>query len=174
MNRNQVADAFRRVLAFAVDWLLIVLWGGVLFGAVMLATGGSPPRLESPWAAEGMGLLTMTIPVTLYFALCESSAWRGSLGKWVLGLAVHGESGAPLSFRPALLRNAVKFVPWELGHMVAQQAVTSGDKGIPAWVWVPAVVALAGPVWWLVAIFATGRAPYDRLARARVGRKAGA
>ena len=80
--------AICRLSAFALDWLVVVLWGGVLFGAVMVATGGNPPPPTNPWMAQGIGFLTMTVPVTLYFALCESSAMCASLGKRILGLAV--------------------------------------------------------------------------------------
>jgi len=161
------------LLAFALDWLVVVLWGGMLFGGVMIATSGNPPRPENPWAAQAIGFLTMTVPVTLYFAFCEYSAWRASLGKRALGLVVSRETGERLSSRSALLRNAFKFAPWECGHALAQQAAFSGEGGIPAWVWGPAAVALVGPVWWLVAMFATGRTPYDRWTSARVAPSTG-
>jgi uncharacterized RDD family membrane protein YckC len=164
------AVALRRLLAFAVDWLVVVLWGGVVFGAVMLATGGQPPRPANPWIAQAIGFLTMTAPVTLYFAICESSAMRASLGKRVLRLVVSRDNGEPLPFASALLRNAVKFVPWEFGHMVTQHAIFAGDAGFPAWLWGPVVVAYGGPLWWVVALIATGRTPYDRWASARVAR----
>jgi len=165
---KQRAIAVRRLFAFAVDWLVVLLWGGVLFGAVMIATNGHPSRPENPWAAQAIGFLTMTVPITLYFAICESSALRASLGKRALGLVVSSDTGGRLAFASALRRNAMKFVPWELGHTVAQQAAFSGEGGFPAWVWGPAILALAGPVWWLVAILTTGRAPYDRWALAQV------
>jgi uncharacterized RDD family membrane protein YckC len=168
MTRDQ-ALAVRRLLAFGVDWVVVVLWGGVLFGAVMLATNGNPPRPASPWIAQAIGLFTMTIPITLYFALCESSVMRASLGKRALGLIVSGDDGERLTFRAALLRNAVKLLPWECGHTVAHQAAFSGEAGIPAWVWVPAMIALAGPLWWLAAMVAGGRTPYDHWASAKVG-----
>ncbi len=160
--------AVRRVLAFGVDWCVIAAWGGLLFGSVMLATQGDPPRPADPWTAHGIGLLTMTIPVTLYFAICEASTWRASLGKHTLGLVVTRENGDPLSFGSALLRNALKFVPWELGHLVAQQAVYSSDAGLPMSVWGAAIVALALPAWWGVTLIATGQTPYDRWTSTRV------
>jgi RDD family len=170
---NTRTIAVRRSLAFALDWLVVVLWGGILFGAVMIATNGKPPRPENPWVAQAIGLLTVTLPVTLYFAFSECSAWQASLGKRALGLVVSRETGERLSLPSALLRNAVKFVPWECGHTLAQQAVFSGEGGFPAWVWGPAAVAFVGPVWWLVAMFATGRTPYDRWTAARVARSTG-
>lgn len=169
MKQERVV-AVRRLLAFSVDWLLMVLWGGALFGAVMIATGGDPPRPDGPWRAQGIGFLTMTVPVGLYFAVCESSIARASLGKRVLGLIVSGETGERLSFGSAVLRNAIKFAPWEFGHTVAQQAAFSGAGGVATWVWVPASIAFIGPVFWIAGIVVTGRAPYDYLARSRVRR----
>jgi uncharacterized RDD family membrane protein YckC len=166
--KREGAVAVRRLFAFAIDWLVMVLWGGVLFAAVMIATSGNPPRPENPWTGQAIGVLSMTVPVTLYFALCESSAMRASLGKRMLGLVVTRETGGRLLFGAALLRNAVKFVPWEFGHTVAQQAAFSGEGGLPAWVWGPAAVALVGPLWWLISMIATGRTPYDRWALARI------
>jgi len=165
--KTERAIAVRRMLAFVMDWLVVVLWGGVLFGAVLIATGGNPPRPESPWKAQTLGFFTMTMPVTLYFAFCESSAMRASLGKRILELVVSRETGERLLLRSALLRNALKFVAWEFGHTVAQQAAFSGEGGFP-WLCGPTIVALVGPVWWLVAMIATGRTPYDRLASAQV------
>jgi uncharacterized RDD family membrane protein YckC len=167
--KEERAVAVRRLLAFAVDWLVLVLWGGVIFGAIMIATGGNPPQPESPWTGQAMSLLMVTVPFTLYFALCESSAMQASLGKRTLGLVVSRETGGRLSFGSALLRNAVKFTPWEFGHTAAWQSVFAGGAGFPAWVWGPAIIAFVGPVWWLVALIGTGRTPYDRWAIARVG-----
>ena len=129
--KEERAVAVRRLLAFAVDWLALVLWGGVIFGAVMIATGGKPPKLESPWIGQVMSFLIMTVPFTLYFAFCESSAMQASLGKRTLGLVVSRETGGRVSFGSALLRNAVKFTPWEFGHTVVWQAVLAPSR-VPA------------------------------------------
>lgn len=163
--------AFRRVLAFAVDWLVVALWAGALFGAVMVTSDFQPPRPPNAWAAQLIGLLTMTLPVTLYFAVCESSPMQATLGKLALRLQVRGEADERLSFGAALLRNAAKFAPWEFGHTVAQHTAYSAEGGFSAWVWAPAAVAVAGPVWWLVSLFARGRTPYDRWAEAEVVRR---
>ncbi|MDX2261493.1 MAG: RDD family protein [Gemmatimonadales bacterium] len=168
--KKERAVAVRRVMAFAIDWLVVALWGGMLFAAVMIATRGNPPRPENPWSGQAIGLIAMTLPFTLYFALCESSAMQASLGKRMVGLVVTRETGGRLAFGAALLRNAAKFVPWEFGHTVAQQAAFSGEAGFPAWVWGPAAVALVGPVWWLISMMTTGRTPYDRWALARITR----
>ena len=160
-----------RLLAFLVDWLVIAAWGGLLFAAVMLGNRGEPPRFRGPWSAQAVGLVTLTLPVVLYFALSESFPARASLGKRALGLVVVEEGGGRLPFRSSLLRTAAKLAPWELGHTVAQQAVWSGEGGVPIWVWLPMAASFLGPLWWAVSIAATGRAPYDRWAAARVVRR---
>jgi len=38
---NRRTIAVRRSLAFGLDWLVVVLWGGVVFGAVTIATHGT-------------------------------------------------------------------------------------------------------------------------------------
>ncbi len=136
----------------------------------MLATGGDPARLSGPWLAEAIGFLAVTLPFTLYFALCESSRWQASVGKRIVGLRACRRSGEPLSFARALLRNAIKFLPWEFGHMVAQQASFVGDDAFPLWLWVPTVIGTLGPLWWIVSLFVTGDAPYDRWTDARIVR----
>ena len=104
--KEERAVAVRRLLAFAVDWHVLVLWASLIFGAVMIATGGKPPKLESPWTEQVMSFLIMTVPFTLYFGLCESSVMQASLGKRTLGLVVSRETGGRVSFGSALLRNA--------------------------------------------------------------------
>ena len=52
--RSKVA---RRLVAFAIDWMIIALWGGLLFGSVMLVTGGDPPRPQSPWTAQAISFM---------------------------------------------------------------------------------------------------------------------
>jgi uncharacterized RDD family membrane protein YckC len=53
---------------------------------------------------------------------------RASLGKRALVLVVSQETGGRLSFGSALLRNAVKFTPWEFGHIVTWQSFFSGEE----------------------------------------------
>ena len=166
------ASARLRLAAFVIDWLVIAAWGGLLLGIVMVVTGGNPPRPGGPWKAQAISLVAMTVPFSLYFALGEASRWRGTLGKHLVGLVVRRRSEQRLSFGRALLRNAIKFVPWEFGHTVAHQAIYASDGGFPLWLWGPVVVAMLGPLWWIVALFATGDTPYDTWTDARVVRRA--
>lgn len=164
--------ASRRLLAFAFDWLVVALWGSLVFGSVLILTGGPPPRPAGPWSGQAVGFVTMTVPVTLYFVLFESSRWRASPGKRAVGLAVSTGSGASPSVFRSCLRNAIKFVPWECGHTLAQQAAFAGGGEFSPWLYGPVAVAVAGPVWWLTALVVTGQTPYDRWTDTRVTRTA--
>lgn len=162
--------AIRRVLAFMVDWLIIIAWGGVLFGIVMVATGEDPGRPANPWIAQAIGFISMTVPVVLYFAVLESSSRKATIGKKALGLAVVGVTGDLTSLGRSLVRSSIKFLPWEFGHIVANQAAFSGDAGVAHWVYGPMIVAFVLPLWWIVSIFSSGRAPYDRASSTHVVR----
>ena len=50
------------------------------------------------------GILVLRVSGWLYFGLLESSAWRGTLGKHMLGLYVGDEKGEPIGFWKATQR----------------------------------------------------------------------
>ena len=162
---------FLRVLAYLVDWLLLVVWAGAVFGTVMLFSNGDPPRPSGPWHAQLIGFIAMTVPFTLYFTLSECSRIRASIGKRAAGLVVLRRSGEPLSFWRALSRSAVKFIPWELGHTVAQQAFYSGEDGLPTWVYGPLIVSAGATLWWTATLAFGNELPYDRWVGAAVRRR---
>lgn len=164
------AVAFRRIIAFGVDWLVILAWAGLLFGIVLIVSSGEPSRPSNPWASQAIGFLSMTMPVVLYFAISESSGRQATLGKRVLGLEVSFTRNTRASFGVALARNGVKFTPWEFGHLVANQVAFSGDAGIPIWVYGAMAVSFSIPVWWIGSMFSSGLTPYDRLTSTEVVR----
>lgn len=159
----------RRLLAFCVDWLVIAAWGVVLFAAVMASYSGHPPRPSGPWHSEVIGFLAITAPVILYFSLSESSTAQATLGKRALGLHVLAHGGGRVSVGASLLRNCVKFAPWELGHIVANQAFFSTTV-VPVWIYLPMALAFLLPVWWVASILFKGYAPYDVVASTHVVR----
>ena len=163
--------AIRRLAAFAIDWLMLALWGGVLFGAVMLATDGNPRRPAGPLQAQALGFGAVTLPFILYFALLERLPWHATVGKRLVGLVVFRPSGEPLSLGRGLLRNAIKFAPWEFGHTLAQQLFFASHETVPLWLWAPGVAATVGPAWWLGSLMIAGRAPYDRWADVHVANR---
>lgn len=58
----------------------------------------------------------MTLPVSLYFILCECTKRQGTLGKRKMGVCVVDNSGQRIGIGRSVVRTAVKFLPWELAH----------------------------------------------------------
>ena len=150
-----------------LDWFVLAIWGGVLFGLVMLYTGGTPPHITSPWHGQLISFIFITLPFILYFALSENSAWQATLGKHIFGIKVISVSEKELRFGRCFLRNLIKFIPWELGHVFAHHAALQGD-GLQEWVWVFLILSVLGALWWMAAIFLADETPYNHWTGCRV------
>lgn len=113
-----------------VVWIVVVVLAGLAIRAVWPDAGAT--MFGSPLAAELSGFVSLTLPVTLYFALTEASGRRASLGKRRMRLqVVTVPEGGRLSPRRSLLRSAVKFLPWELAHAsIWQFAFAGADSGV--------------------------------------------
>jgi len=165
------ASPWRRVGAWLLDYLLIAAYL-VLLTAVSLALRASPVQagfnsaMSQPVAAELLGFFLLTLPVVLYFALCEASRWRATLGKRALRLAVVDKKGGRLTLRRAVLREAVRFLPWELSHALLWRVALSPDRGsISALVTVGFVFVYSLVGLYLLTLFiGSHRTIYDRLA----------
>ncbi len=138
----------RRALAFALDYLLIAAYLGVLVGlgvaVQQFAPGVAGALFGHPLTGELTGLVLITLPVALYFAGLEAAAGQATWGKRRLGLRVQRADGTRLTFARSLGRTALKFVPWELAHACIWQISFAADQSSP---WFAAGFAL---VWLLV------------------------
>ncbi|WP_448698060.1 RDD family protein [Mucilaginibacter sp. AW1-3] len=113
-----------RLPAFIID-LIIIIFGTSIFGAIFF--GKYMAQLEAIFPINALGdqakmhaifehhyneLLVVQIAFILvtfiYHSLCESSRMRGSVGKYIFGLAVVDELGYSLSFGQAAGRNLGK------------------------------------------------------------------
>jgi uncharacterized RDD family membrane protein YckC len=151
--------AVRRLAAFAVDWLVIAAYAAVL--SLLASPVLRPAFTRTAWQSEGLGFTLLTLPVVLYVAGSEASSWHASIGKRLLRLRVTAGS-APMTWRRSLVRSAVKFVPWELGHFVVWHVFVLPDRiGRTAG---PALLVAANllPLVYLGCLFVgAGRTPYD-------------
>lgn len=165
------ASPFRRIGAWLLDYLLIAAYL-ILLTAMSLGLRASPVQagfnsaMSQPIAAELLGFFLLTLPVVLYFALCEASRRRATLGKRALRLAVVDEKGGRLTIPRALLREAVRFLPWELSHALLWRVALSPDRGsISVLVTVGFVLVYALVGLYLLTLFiGSHRTVYDRLA----------
>jgi uncharacterized RDD family membrane protein YckC len=124
-----------RLLAFARDYLAIALYliMVVIFG---LTLRSAFPKTASklfgnPLTGQVTAFVLVTLPVTLYFTLLESSSWQATWGKRQQRLKVIGRDGRRLSRSRALVRNLLKFVPWELTHTCMWQVGSGAAEPSP-------------------------------------------
>jgi uncharacterized RDD family membrane protein YckC len=105
-----------RATAQAWDLLIIVAWAlfAAIAGVALNILVGLQPR--SPWVLDIQAFLTLILPVILTFAYLEGSGRQATFGKDRVRLIVTDAVGRPPGFRRALIRSAVKFLPWQLGH----------------------------------------------------------
>ncbi len=118
--KHTYAGFWVRVTAFALDYILIAgyLIFVVALSSVVNAFFPSVARglFANPLSGQITGFCLVTLPVSLYFALLESSTWRATWGKRRKGLQVIRSDGARLSVSRAISRTVLKFIPWELAH----------------------------------------------------------
>jgi uncharacterized RDD family membrane protein YckC len=160
------------VAAFGVDYLVILSWIAVITGAgacirkrfgIQLRANMTP---RDKRIGHLVGFVSLTLPVTLYFAVCEHSRWHGTLGKHVLGIQVERVGGGSVSFYRSLVRAAVKFIPWELAHTLIWHSPGRPFRAAPTtWGIAGYVLSLGLACLYLGStMVGNGRTPYDRLA----------
>jgi uncharacterized RDD family membrane protein YckC len=173
MNASELsfrpAGFAKRLLAFAIDFLLIAVYILVLIGigAGTVGLTGELVVLNSPWTTDLFAFLVLVFPVILYFALQEGSQRQATLGKHKVGIKVVNAEGLKLSGRQALIRSAVKFFPWQLAHTCVIQ-IKFGQTS--PWLMIGALLAQVLVVTYVLSIIISKehRAPYDRLSGAYV------
>lgn len=160
-----------RACAFGIDFLLIAAYAGALAtvsSAILfrLPRDRVEPIFALPMLGDLVAFATLVLPVIVVFALAESSRHQASWGKRFLRLRVVTASGGRPSRPQALVRSALKFLPWQLSHtcLFHIPGWPLAVETIPAW-----TVAGFALVWGLVAVYAlslllppTHRTPYDR------------
>src|SRR5699024_2923680 len=104
-----------RLKELLVDYVVILAYLIVLFIVnllmIWLFFNGMPEYSEVQ--SQLIATCTSVIPVIVIFSYLDFSR-GGSIGKRVAGLKL---VYAKRSFRSSVLRNVIKFLPWQLGHL---------------------------------------------------------
>ena len=133
--KTSYASLGGRTTAFILDYILIAGYLLLVVGAGQMVIFFSPSYLGaafgSPLSAQFFGFLTVTLPVSLYYIFCESSAGQGTWGKRKMGLYVTDTEGARLTLLRACGRTFLKFVPWELAHTCIWQINFTPEEPSP-------------------------------------------
>lgn len=113
------ATFWQRVKAFLWDYLLITCY--LILVTVIFVFLPISQFFENRIQAQLMGFLLVTLPFTLYYAFSESSRKQGTFGKQKQTIKVVDANGGQISFVRALMRNILKFLPWEISHTLIWQ-----------------------------------------------------
>lgn len=122
MSGNQMktyAGFMQRAGAFALDYVIILIY---LAAITLLMWLLNSLFSINDWLfadrvqAQFVAFLLVTLPVTLYFAMSESSNQQATWGKKRMRLQVGGYNGERISFWRSFARTLLKFIPWELSH----------------------------------------------------------
>lgn len=105
----------KRMIEFLFDYLFILAYLVLLFSSSMLIYiiffNGVPEfaEIQSQWLV----FFTSVLPITLLFTFLDYKNY-GSFGKVKAGLELVYQKK---TVQASLIRNVIKFLPWQLGHM---------------------------------------------------------
>lgn len=104
-----------RLIELLVDYLIIIVYLVLLLivdlGIILFIFKGMPKYTEMQ--AQLIATFTSVIPIILIFSYLDYFK-NGSIGKRVSGLKL---TYTNQRFSSSLLRNIIKFLPWQLGHV---------------------------------------------------------
>ena len=111
---NTYADLWQRVRAFVLDYVIILIYLAAITLLIWLLNLFSINEwlFAERVRAQFVAFLLVTLPVTLYFAIRESSTQRVTWGKQCVGLKVTDYNGERIGFGQAFSRRLLKFIPW--------------------------------------------------------------
>ena len=151
----------KRLKAFIIDYFIILIYIGLLLGATLSISAIFHLKLENvnPVIGELIAFATLTLPVILYFVISENSEYAGTIGKRKMGVQL-------------LIRNCIKFLPWELAHFFIYRLFyfNSITETTPGWVLTGLTVSQGlAIIYLLFIIFAKdNRSVYELLSQTRV------
>lgn len=106
-------------------WLLVIVVAvglPTLLGWVDLA-----PIWSRPLAADLAVTALTVVPFLVYLVRTEAGPARATWGKRRSGLVVETADGPPAGTASIVLRNMIKVLPWQLGHMAVMRFSSGAD-----------------------------------------------
>ncbi|MBK6824926.1 MAG: RDD family protein [Saprospiraceae bacterium] len=160
-----------RILACIIDYGIIAGYATLLFlvanlfFSIFVWKPGNNPII-----GQLIGFLTLTFPVVTYSYLTEKSSWRGTVGKKLQKLIVLTDQNK--SAKNILLRNILKFLPWELAHTGIHWTIYYTSNGIetPLWTWVILILPQVFVLGYFVTILISkGESSiYDKISKTKI------
>lgn len=166
--------ARRRVLASVGDYGVIVGWLGGLTavsfaGRAVVGRPPAPSAMPASPVSVDLAVFAMTVlPVGAYLAAAEAGRHHATAGKRWQGLRVTTGAGGRVRPRQAVVRNAVKLLPWQLGHIAAARWIRGNNRSPVGWAAYGLSLLMAASTVAVAVRDREGRALHDLVARTRV------
>ena len=110
-NNIRIVD---RIKELVIDWLVICVYLIILaiisVSFYMIVFKGIPKVTELQ--SQLIATITSVIPIIIIFSILDFK--KGSIGKQKSGLKLYFKER---KFRYSIIRNIIKFLPWQIGHM---------------------------------------------------------
>ncbi len=132
LGRALPAPGWLRLRASGADYVVIVGWLAILTAAGFAIRPLLPPQSGalSPVAADAVAFLFSVLPVWVYLSVTEGGALQATWGKrWTRLRVIAADGGEPGPGR-AVIRNAVKLLPWELAHLAVARLILGVDQQV--------------------------------------------
>ncbi len=169
------ASILRRLAAYLIDCILVftVFVIGLqyaLFVPLRSLVLGTEDWFRSGWNTEIYTLLTISLPIWLYFILTEASPWRATLGKKLLKIQTLGTASRNrISILQSVIRTLIKLLPWELAHATNNLPTPMWSTADPGFRLGFALVPLLIMIYLLMTQFTRHKqGPHDLAARTEV------
>lgn len=97
-----------------IDYICILIYLAAMLGVslgMFFLFLEETPKLNQ-WQTQLVSVITSLIPVTLIFTFLDYT--KGSIGKQKAGLKLYYNNK---TFSASLVRNLIKFLPWQLAHI---------------------------------------------------------
>ncbi len=112
----------KRALAYWIDCLVAFSTVMLVFQWAILSQFRDLIGITDEWFKDSINmhlyvLLTISIPVLLYFAYFDTKHAKGTFGKRLFKLEVKSVSDHQISLGRSFLRTFLKLLPWEIAHI---------------------------------------------------------
>ena len=111
VNDIRIVDRIKELI---IDWLVICIYLIILaiisISFYMIVFKGIPKTTELQ--SQLIATITSVIPIIIIFSILDFK--RGSIGKQKVGLKLYFKKR---EMKYSVIRNIVKFLPWQIGHM---------------------------------------------------------
>ncbi len=108
----------KRPIAYFIDFMIV--WCACVLPqliAYWLFDGVPFKYFNQPYHIYFWVLLTVSLPLWLYFILQEMSPRQSTIGKRIMHLKVTDNTNLRISKKKSFVRTLVKLLPWEITHI---------------------------------------------------------